>query len=101
MTQDLGLRARDFERQCKLEGLFAVLRQIGVMQYGPATPSPEQDLISIEKLSVFSKYQVLSFDQIKLREVPDGDEAPAGDDRFRTPLIDRQIHAEWLCDAFD
>jgi hypothetical protein len=107
--KDLILRARDFERQCKVAGLFGILRQWGVMQYGPATPSPEQDLVTIEKLSVFGRYRVLSGDQIKLRksrEVPlyrdvDIDTGSGYANHYANSPLDRQIHAEWLADTFD
>lgn len=105
--KDLFQRARDFERECKAAGLFAVLRQLGVMRYGPATPTPEQDLVSIDKLSAFTRYKVLSGDQIKLRksrELSIGDVADlGGEDRGRNgnSPIDRYVHDEWLRNAFD
>jgi hypothetical protein len=106
--KDLLQRARDFERQCKVAGLFAILRQFGIMRYGPATPTPEQDLISIDKLGAFTKYKVLSGDQIKLRKARELSMDTSGSDELadqafpsNSPLVDRYVHDEWLRNAFD
>ncbi len=105
IRKDLILRARDFERQCKVEGLFAWMRQVGIMQYGPATPTEVEDLASIEKLSAFGRYRVLSGDQIKLRksrEVPLYRDVDVDKElHHATSPLDRQIHAEWLAGTWE
>jgi hypothetical protein len=39
----------DFERQAKVAGLLAILRQVGIMRYGPATPTPRSSGVSATK----------------------------------------------------
>jgi hypothetical protein len=93
----------DFERECKVAGLFAWMRQLGIMQYGPATPTPEQDLVSIDRLSAF-RHKVLSFDAIKNRlshEQPlDGYLVEDEMEHHSAALVDRHLHREWLTTAF-
>ncbi|TAN34821.1 hypothetical protein EPN29_01940 [bacterium] len=95
----------DFERQRKVEGLLAWLRQLGIMRYGPATPSPDEDLVSIKRLAAFRKYKVLSWDAIqhrKDREEPlEGSGDQDEDGQFHTPAIDRYVHSQWLTRTFE
>jgi hypothetical protein len=94
----------DFERQRQAEGLFAWMRQVGLMQYGPVTPTPDQDLVSIDRLAAF-RHKVLSFDAIKRRlghEVSlDGIHEEAPEAQGRATPVDRHLHATWLTSAFD
>jgi hypothetical protein len=94
----------DFERQAKVAGLLAILRQFGIMRYGPATPTPEQDLVTIGKLSAFTAYKVLSWDQIQRRlghELSlDGSTEEAAEAYGRATPVDRHLHREWLATAF-
>lgn len=108
--KELVMQARDFERRCKVEGLLAIFRQIGLMQYGPATPTPDEDMVAIDKLSVFGKYKVLSGDQIKLRKARELsiDDLRAASDADGVsgagPLgsrLDRHVHQQWLANTFD
>ncbi len=97
----------DFERLRKAEGLFAWLREIGIMRYGPATPTPAEDLVSIERLRAF-QHKVLSFDQVKFRRAHelamDGlhwdDASEPGEQPPASPL-DRHVYAQWLSNTFD
>lgn len=92
---------REQKRLAQAEMLFAAFRQLGLFQYGPATPTPEQDRAMLSQpdryRQVAKRHPVLSMWQIDHRkavELSTEHEIPGRDGALRS-VTALQVFTDW------